>query len=174
MIIRELRQDLEESCHDVLNDFAQTAVLDLAASSFSFLSSPPPPLFHPSSIPLFIGRCTDADEAYEKRPFRQKRRGRHSREEKAAYDDPDESRLHRPILPSLGHNLSRDTTQPRGNLRNDLQESESCVRILQGRDLSFVKISSRTRNAFNESVDEIREILIEGFNRIKKYLIIDL
>lgn len=162
MIIRELRQgDRKENCHDVmLNDFAQTAVLDLATSSFSFSSSP-------SSSPLPFPFSSDIAPMQTRRMRNDRlarRRHRHSREEKAVYDDRDDAPAppHSPITRT--QSFSRNENQPR----------ETYVTIagrhlvrLQGRDLSFTKIPSagtRNRSTRIRRQDTSRD-LSEGFNR---------
>lgn len=160
MIIRELKQgDRKESCHDVmLNDFAQTAVLDLATSSSSFsssLSSSPLPFPFSSDIaPMQTRRMRNGRLA--------RRRDRHSREEKAVYDRDDASAPpHSPI--SRTQSFSRNENQPR----------ETYVTIagrhlvrLQGRDLSFTKIPSRTRNRLTRVCrQDTRRDLSESSNR---------
>lgn len=106
------QENLEESCRDALNDFTQTAVLDLAASSSSSSFSSAPL----SYSPFFIGHCTDAGEAYEKRPPCQKM-GSSSAEGEADLS----SGLFActaPFLPSLERNLSNDEIESRKNLCN--------------------------------------------------------
>lgn len=106
------QENLEESCRDALNDFTQTAVLDLAASSSSSSFSSAPL----SYSPFFIGHCTDAGEAYEKRPPCQKM-GSSSAEGEADLS----SGLFActaPFLPSLERNLPNDEIESRKNLCN--------------------------------------------------------
>lgn len=127
----------KESCHDVLNDFAQTAVLDLAAS-FSSSSSPLSFPFSSDIAPMQTRRMRNGRLA--------RRRDRHSREEKATYDDPDDAPAP-PCSPiSRTQSFSSRNDQPR---KTYVTIAGRHLARLQGRNLS--KFSSKTRNQTSPS-----------------------
>lgn len=117
----------------MLNDFAQTAVLDLAAFSSFSSSSPLSFPFSSDVAPMQTRRMRNGRLA--------RRRDRHSREEKAAYDDPDDAPAppYSPI--SRTQSFSSRNDQPRKTYV--MIAGRHLVR-LRGRDLSFTKISRGT------------------------------
>lgn len=118
----------------MLNDFAQTAVLDLAAS-FSSFSSSSPLLFPFSSdiAPMQTRRMRNGRLV--------RRRDRHLRKEKAACDGPDDAPAppYSPI--SRTQSFSSRNDQPR-----ETYVTIAGRHLVQGRNLSFTKISNKTRN----------------------------